>query len=488
MSFDVIIIGSGLGGLTAGAKLAKEGLRVLLLEQHDRPGGCATTFKRRKFTMEVGLHEMDGPHPKDFKNKIFNDIGLDDRVTFLPVPEFYRFINDRYDLVIPHDPEKAKAILKQNFPGQEKGIDDYFYHVLNALRVMVANKGQPDKSVGVFLDEIIGDEDLKLVLLGNLGYHHDDPYSLSWLYYLGAQGSYYRGAASFIQGGSQNLSNALCELIEEQGGKVRLNQLVTSIDYQGDKVSGVSFLQVKGKNKGQIEQASASQIIMNGSVPGLSNLLSEKDAAPLDQSIKDMAIGASLLTVYYGFNRNLKEIGNKNYSTFIYDGSVRTQKDILGNNKSDFSTRNFTFVDYGQVDSRLAPEGKSVGAVCAIDYPSDWESLERDEYMRMKADVADTITERMDKILPGFREAVEFVEVATSLSVERFTLNPRGAVYGFAQHPNRSLEYLSVLPENVHVASAWGKIGGGFSGAMTNGYKTAVDLLSSFSALSIRSR
>ncbi|MCK5693169.1 MAG: NAD(P)/FAD-dependent oxidoreductase [Bacteroidales bacterium] len=477
MHYDVIIIGAGLGGLTAGAKLAKEGKSVLLLEQHDRPGGCATTFKRRDFTMEVGLHEMDGLHPRDIKRRIFDDIGLGERVKFLPVPEFYRFINERYDLVIPHDPEEAKTILKKAFPGEEKGIEDYFYHVLNVRRVMVAHKGKPDRSVGVFLDEIIGDEDLKLVLLGNLGYYHDDPYSLSWLYYLNAQGSYYGGTASFIQGGSQCLSDALSNLIKEQGGKVRLNQLVTSIDYQGDKVSGVSFKEMKGKNKGQIEQATSTQIIMNGSIPGLSGLLSKKDAALLDQSIKDVAIGASLMTVYYGFNKPLQEIGNKNYSTFIYDGSVSSQKDILGNNHSDFSKRSFTFVDYGQVDSRLAPQGKSVGAVCAIDYPSDWERLERSEYMRMKADVADIITGRLEKILPGFREAVEYVEVATSLSVERFTLNPKGAVYGFAQHPGRSLEYLSSLPENIFIASAWGKIGGGFSGAMVNGYMTAMDLL-----------
>jgi len=477
MHYDVIIIGAGLGGLTAGAKLAKEGKSVLLLEQHDRPGGCATTFKRKDFIMEVGLHEMDGLHPRDIKRRIFDDIGLSNRVTFLPLPEFYRFINERFDLVIPHNPEEAKAILKKAFPGEEKGIDDYFYHVLNVRRVMVAHKDKPDRSVGVFLDEIIGDEDLKLVLLGNLGYYHDDPYSLSWLYYLNAQGSYYGGTASFIQCGSQSLSDALSDLIKEQDGKVLINQLVTSIDYQGDKVSGVSFKEMKGKNKGQIEQATSAQIIMNGSIPGLGGLLSKKDAAPLTQSIKDMAIGASLLTVYYGFNKSLQEIGNKNYSTFVYDDSVRSQKDILGNNHSDFSTRSFTFVDYGQVDSRLAPEGKGVGAVCAIDYPSDWENLERSEYMRMKEDVADIITSRLEKILPGFREAVEYVEVATSLSVERFTLNPKGAVYGFAQHPGRSLEYLNTLPENVFIASAWGKIGGGFSGAMVSGYMTAIDLL-----------
>ncbi len=69
MKYDIIIIGGGLGGLTAGAKLSKEGKKVLLIEQHDRPGGCATTFKRGDYTMEVGLHEMDGPSPSDIKNK-----------------------------------------------------------------------------------------------------------------------------------------------------------------------------------------------------------------------------------------------------------------------------------------------------------------------------------------------------------------------------------------------------------------------------------
>ncbi len=108
MNYDIIIIGAGLGGLTAGAKLAKEGRKVLLLEQHDRPGGCATTFKRRDFTMEVGLHEMDGLHPRDMKNKIFGDLGVFERVEFLEVPEFYRFNNERYNLVLPHDPEEAK--------------------------------------------------------------------------------------------------------------------------------------------------------------------------------------------------------------------------------------------------------------------------------------------------------------------------------------------------------------------------------------------
>jgi len=98
--YDAIIIGGGLGGLTAGAKLAKEGKKVLLLEQHDIPGGCATTFRRKDFNIEVGLHEMVGFNTKDFKSKIFEDLDVFNNVEFLEVPEFYRFVNGRYDLVI----------------------------------------------------------------------------------------------------------------------------------------------------------------------------------------------------------------------------------------------------------------------------------------------------------------------------------------------------------------------------------------------------
>ena len=477
MKYDYIVIGAGLGGLTAGAKLAKEGKKVLMLEQHDRPGGCATTFKRKEFTMEVGLHEMDGLHPGDMKNKVFADLGVLEKVEFLPVPEFYRFKNDRYDLVIPHDPEAAREILKATFPEEEKGIDDYFYHVLNAKRVMVKYRNEPDRSVGQFLDEIISNDDLKLVLLGNLGYFHDDPYSLSWIYYLSAQGSYYGGRANFIKGGSQKLSNALSDIITKNGGEVKLNMLVTSINYEGKIPVGVTYNGIRGRDKDSYSDH-AGEIIVNASVPFLANtLLSKSDGKKLAESISQNRIGASLLTVYYGFNKALKELGSKNYSTFIYDESVKSPSDILKNNHAEFGTRSFTFVDYSQVDSALAPEGKGVGAVCCIDYPADWEELSREEYNRMKSDVIDTISERLEKIIPGFMDAIEYAEIGTSLTIKRFTKNPEGAVYGFAQNPGKPTDYLGALPEHIHLASAWGKFGGGFSGAIFSGYMTAMDLL-----------
>jgi len=477
MKYDVIIIGGGLGGLTAGAKLAKNGKKVMLFEQHDRPGGCATTFNRKDFIMEVGLHEMDGLHPRDMKQKIFNDLGIFEKVEFLELPEFYRFINSRFDIVMPHDAEEAKKVLIENFPEEEKGVLSFFDHLLNARKIVNESAEVADKSVGQFLDEIITNDDLKLVLLGNLGYFHDDPYTLSYYYYLHAQGSYFKGRASFIKGGSQELSNALSKVITDNGGEVNLNSLATKIIFDDNLPVGVKYKQSRG-SKVVLSEDYADEIIVNSALPNMiRDMMPGSLAARLKESIRSLDIGASLLTVYYGFNKPLKDIGNRYYSTFIFDDSVKCQADIVINNHSGFDRRSFTFVDYSQVDSALAPEGKSVGAVCCVDYPSDWEGLSKKEYRKKKDEVAGIITARLEKLIPGFTNAIEYVEVATSLTVRRYTLNPGGAVYGFAQKPGKNSDYLSVLPDSLHIASAWGKFGGGFSGAIISGYMTAFDIL-----------
>ena len=477
MKHDIIIIGAGLGGLTAGAKLAKEGKKVLLLEQHDRPGGCATTFQRKDFTLEVGLHEMDGPHAKDLKVKIFRDLGLTEKVTLLGLPEFYRFVNLRQDVVVPHNPEEAERRLAELFPDEKQGLKTYFHYVLNSRKIIAESAGLPERSLGDFLDEHIGNEDLKLILLGNLGYFHDDPYSISLNYYLVAQGSYYGGNASFIRGGSQILSNALVSVIEENGGKVKLNTLSTGILFEENRPVGVSYQASEGKTK-QTFTDHATEIVVNASVPALaSELLPENQRQGLLEKIKDMKPGASLLTVYFGFRKPLKELGNKYYSTFVFDPTIKTQKDIVGNNHSGFETRGFTLVDYSQVDAALAPEGKSVGAVCCIDYASDWEGMDIKAYLKKKAEVTETLVSRCEKLIPGFKDVIEYVEIGTPLTVRRYTMNPEGAVYGFAQNPGKTLDYLSVLPENIRIASAWGKFGGGFSGSIFSGYMTALDIL-----------
>jgi all-trans-retinol 13,14-reductase len=476
MKYDILIIGAGLGGLTAGAKLAKEGKKVLVIEQHGKPGGCATTFQRGDFTFEVGLHEMDGPSPRDMKTRIFNELEVFGNVEFVKVPEFYRFVSQNTDIIIPHDPSEAARILKEEFPSETDGLDKYFSQMLNPKRKKSENEIGGDISLGEFLDSVIHNDELKLVLLGNLGYFHDDPYSISLAYYSAAQGSYFSGGANFIKGGSQKLSDHLADFIRRRGGNVVLNHLVTGITEENGKLTGVIYKKGKGSPTETIT-ACSDEIIVNASMPQAAELLPEPFGNKLRNEISNLKPGASLLTIYFGFKRSLKSIGNNHYSTFVFDGSVKKQADILKNNRGDFHKRNYTFVDYGQIDSGLAPEGKSVGALCCIDYLNDWNYLSREDYQDKKEKVAGIFIERLGELFPGIAEEIEYYEVATSNTIKRYTLNTGGAVYGFAQVPGKPVIETSVIADNLHFASAWGKTGGGFSGAIYSGFLCAHNIL-----------
>jgi len=475
MKYDVVIIGAGLGGLVAGAKLSKAGKSVLLVEQHSIPGGCATTFKRKDFSFEVGLHEMDGLHPRDMKTKIFQDLDVFNNVTFLRVPEFYRFIYKDYKIVVPHDPEQAKQVLLENFPLEESAIDAYFYQILNIKQIKKESVDKEESNIGDFLDSITNNESLKLAFLGNLGYCHDDPYTLSLNYYSEAQFAYYTGGGNFIQGGSQQLSDYLANFIKANGGEVLYNHIVTKIVLEDNKAVGIEY---KKKNSETIMEAFGTNIVANASIPQVAEkLFPSETAVEIKSDISKREIGASLLTIYLGFNKMLKDLGNTNYSTFTYDDSIDKIADILPNNKTDFGKRSFTFVDYGQVDDTLAPEGKSTGVVCCKDYITDWNQLSKEEYKAKKEEVAQTFINRLELLIPGIKNSIEYYEVGTSKTVERYTLNPQGAVYGFSQTPERmSLAPVSKI-ENLYYASAWTSIGGGFSGAIFNGYLTALDII-----------
>jgi phytoene dehydrogenase-like protein len=156
---------------------------------------------------------------------------------------------------------------------------------------------------------------------------------------------------------------------------------------------------------------------------------------------------------------------------------VKSQKDILSNNRGDFERRSFTFVDYAKVDQTLAPDGKSVGALCCIDYTSNWENLTPDDYRSKKKEVAQIFIRKLEEVIPGISDKIVYHEVATPLTVKRYTLNPEGAVYGFEQIPFNVPVDTAGIAGNLHFASAWTRTGGGFSGAIYSGYFCALNIL-----------
>ncbi len=494
--FDVIIIGGGLGGLTAGATLAKRGKKVLLLEQHYIVGGCATTFKRKDFIMEVGLHEMDGLHEQDLKYAIFKDLGVFDNVELIQVPELFRYKSKTIDFVHPHGKEAAIHALIKQYPDEEKGIRtflDLMDGVFSEIDKMPQKKWKqlllfpimplifPNivkasrTNLGKFLDDHIKNEELKLILQGNLLYYHDDPYSMSMVYFSAAQSSYINGGGHFIKGGSQQLSNYLKSVIENNQGQVLMGKTATEILMKDSRVAGVVYQD--SFNQGEAKTTVlADKVIANCAIPLLKSLLPEKESQKIANKTDHLEKACSLLTVYLGFKKPVKELNCHHYSTFVVGDDTQSLKDVPANYKGDWQNRSFVFVDYSQIDSGLAPEGKSFGVICSSDYIDDWADLDEESYRAKKQEVATVLIERLEKLIPGIKEQIDTYEVGTSKTVERYTLNPTGTAYGFAQTPtqsgNRRLPLKSDI-NGLYFAGAWSFPGGGFTGAIISGFLCA---------------
>ena len=241
------IIGAGLGGLTSGALLSKAGYKVTILEQHYAVGGAATAFKRKGYTCEVGLHEMDGLYTDKNKKKIFEALGVYDNIEFVQVPEFFRTKMKGVDFVMPENLKDAVIALTKQYPEEEKAIKKYFKVMANISREFTGVRRIKWWQKLVFplafptfykyykmstkeaMDDIFENEELKMLVNSNIGYYHDYVDTFSFLYHTLGQYSYFTGGGWFIKGGSQQLSNYLAKVITDNGGEVIKSGNVTKL-------------------------------------------------------------------------------------------------------------------------------------------------------------------------------------------------------------------------------------------------------------------
>ena len=384
---SITIIGGGLGGLTAGALLAQEGYPVTLLEQHNIVGGCATTFKRKGgFTCEVGLHEMDGVYTNPMVQAVFDKLNVHEHVAFVKPDEFFAVTTTGRTFVMPDDTAEAQQKLAESFPGQKKGIRRYFETIARVAGEMEALQEASwyqyalfpfvfpnilrykNKSARQVLDGLLDDEELKLILNANIQYYNDTPDTLSFLLHAVAQHSYYSGGGWFIRGGSWQLSKYLARVIEEHGGAVKTGADVIACD-----PTRVTYVHKKETH------TLPSDII-------ISNLSPEQTYDLFGQAYRESKeLSDSLLTVYFGFGKNLRETYGKGaYSHFIFDelASVDDYNRML---KKEISQRGFVFVDYSQIDSALTKkDSQSFGVACMSDFIVEWDGLDERAYQEKK--------------------------------------------------------------------------------------------------------
>ncbi|MDC7231685.1 MAG: NAD(P)/FAD-dependent oxidoreductase [Spirochaetales bacterium] len=496
MNQDAVIVGSGLGGLCAGAKLAKSGKKVLVLEQFRIPGGYATCYNRKNITFEVGLQELDGFDEYDVKKTIFTELDIFSRVDFIRLPGVKRYVLDNKNIKLHCRRETSEKELCELYPEDTRGILK-FYKVITAMRDELCRLPMKRARIlallplfpilyptvtrylftrlGPFVEKHITNSQLKQILLANLFYFHNKINDLSLLYFSAGQGGYCRDS-HYIKKGSRELSNALCSVIQEHGGQVICRAEVSNIIVDAGKVRGVEYQQ-----NGETKTVYSSLVISNISRQNTMKLLpSSRNSLKQQKKAEKKSLSMSFTQINIAFTVNLKDHGVDTYQTFFTEHSIQNLQDYQDQIDGDYDIRPFVFTDYGQIESGLTEKGISYAVVLIPDEMKNWRQLEGQKYKDRKEDVSRMIFKRLEKVYPGITSHIDFFEVATPKTMMRYTKNPEGVVYGLAQKPLQSGIFRPGIKsslKNLFYASAWTYPGGGFTGSLWSGWSCAHEIL-----------
>ncbi len=494
MKYDAIVIGSGLGGLSAAASLAKRGVGIKLLEKHTQPGGYATTFFRDRFEFEVSLHALSGIGTPDNPGPLLNQLEAMDvarRVEFIPLDDLYRTIGPNVDMVAPKGAERFVEALSARFPTEAKGIRRLIDQVLTIgdevemLRAggysraplpMVARFPNLAHAAGVPLSKVL-DRELssplaKLALAQLWGYFGLPPSKLSMLMFAAGMNAYLRYGATGIRGNSQSLADAFVDVIRESGGEVTLANGVAKILTGSGRVTGVV---TEGG-----ERFEADTVIANANPITTLNELVEPGQVLAGSAahLSSLPISLGTVSVYLGLSKRSAELGIEDYEVYL-----NRQVDMEEQYQTCFERTDpgsLAVCAYDLINPDAAPPGAGVVVVSALAQGKAWEQLEPTAYHEAKERMAKWMIQRVEQQYPGLSRYVETISVSTPITNMRYTGNPGGAIYGFANTPELNPGF---RPENkgplegLWFAGAWTQPGGGFQATITSGVNTATAVL-----------
>jgi all-trans-retinol 13,14-reductase len=491
--FDAVIIGSGLGGLSCAAAFARKGYRALVLEQHDKPGGYATAFRRPGgFTFDVSLHSTSVGERNGVRNLIggFPEIT---EVEFLPHPSLYRAIFPEHDILVPQrDVPGYVDLLARQFPEEKAGIEGLIGDMEALSREIAklsAAQGRVDmsrfptefpvlyrssqQSWGQMVDARIRDPKLKAIVSALWGYYGLPPSRLSTFYYALPTIGYLRDGGYYPRGRSQTISDALVKFIEARGGKVALRTRVERILTKDGAAYGVRCA------GGQEFRGRA--IVSNASAWHTFNKFLE-DGAALEQYKKQMAgfsVSLSCFQIFLGLKKDLvAQVGLKDSEIFVETG-YDSDAGYEAARKADMSRCGFALTLYDNVFPGYSPKGKNTINLLALQGFDHWEPFEADytagrktAYRAEKEKMANLLMQRAEKVLPGLTTAVEVKEIGTPLTNVRYTGNYRGAIYGWDQTVSNSGARRighSTPVKNLYLAGAWTRPGHGYGAVLSSG-------------------
>ncbi len=454
--YDVVVIGSGLGGLTGANYLAKLGYSVLLLEHHYQFGGLATWFKRKGgHIFDISLHGFPAGMIKSCRKYWTREIA--DSIVQL---KNVRFINPQFDVQTTFDRADFTRILTEDFKVPTAQVEGFYEH----LRGM-NYYDRDERTTGELFEEFFpGRSDVHRLLMEPIAYANGSTTEDPAITY-GIVFSNFMSKGVFIfQGGTDTLVGKMTDEMRRNGVDIRKRSRVEKILVeQRDGRPQVRGVVVNGKEIG------CSAVLSNANIKNTCfELLGRENLSPeFASEAEAVRLNTSSCQVYMGVRQgeSIPDIGDL---VFTSEAPQYSSREL-----TDFNTSSRTFsVYYPDTRPHRSPERYAVVASINARW-QDWADLNDADYGAAKARIADAAVQGLDRFIPGIAGKLDWVEAATPRTVNHFTRHLQGASFG------TKFEGLKVsmdLPEHVaglYHAGSVGIIMSGWLGTINYGVITA---------------
>ena len=460
--YDAIVVGSGLGGLSCAATLCAVGKRALVLERHYVAGGNSQAFRReiqgRSYEFDVGVHYIGECGPEGSITRIFNALGMAERVVMRPLdrdgystlrfPDFEFRVPASWDLyrkrlldLFPseHEPLAAVVDVLRRVGEQGRRFQRREFAVEDLMREAPAFARWGLRPVTELFAEHGISQRASAVLLGEQGDYAVRPSRTPTALAAGLT-HHYMGGAFYPEGGGQAMAARLIEAIRAYGGEVRTRAGVDRILVEGGRATGVVLARTG-------ERIEAPLVVSNADLKRtVQELVGEQHfGAATVEKVRSFRMTLPLFAVYAGLDVDLAERHLPNTNWWIW-GSYDIEglyEQLEAGQMPDEKLAYVTVTSLRDPNSRhIAPRGYTNLQVMTLvphEYafwhvdkgPAEGGRYHRDpEYRRRKTELMEELLASAEEVIPGLREHADWKEAATPVTQERFTRSTGGTSYG----------------------------------------------------------
>lgn len=460
-TFDVIVIGSGMGGLTSAAALSRFGHKVLLLEQAQSIGGLTHSFSRNGFTWDVGLHYCGTFGPDQFAGRILDWLS-GGTIQFRSVGTVYDTLHfpDGVEIPVGRPARAYKMELKDRFPDNSAEVDAYFEALLaaeEAAQMVGAERAMPDqfrsayhwwnrrkierwcgRTTGEVLETLITDPKLAAILSAQWGTYGGRPGEASFAVHALVMGHYLEGAA-YPVGGAAAIANGLVPVIEAAGGSARAGTPVSAFLIEDGRAVGVRT------STGQSFQA---ETIVSAIGAGETVKLLPEDLRrdAWAEEISTFRPSVCHFEVYIGFEGDIAKHGATRSNHWFYE-SWNTENGIWSGAGDD--PLQTMFVSFPSLKDPLhdpGPDNRHTGDMMVL---TDWSAVadfadggaaeKQAQWSAFKERVEAQMLAFFARKFPALAPLITYHELGTPLATAAFTGHNEGGFYGIETTPRRMM-------------------------------------------------